>query len=115
LVPPATTVFALSDALLDPGAASFAAGAGWLLLGATAFALPPRFLHLTPRIGEPDNRPMLLRSVLMILIHHCRHNSSNIPSVRENPQATSYTRCRHVFALRPGDRKILWPSTPGNL
>jgi hypothetical protein len=43
LVPPATTAFTLSDALLDPGAASFAAGAGWLLLGAAAFALPRAF------------------------------------------------------------------------
>jgi hypothetical protein len=40
LVPPATTAFALSDTLLDPGAASFAAGAGWQPPGAAAFALP---------------------------------------------------------------------------
>jgi hypothetical protein len=109
------TAFALSDALLDLGAAGFAASADWLLPGGSSLRATPRFLRLTPRIGEPDNRPALLRSVLTILVHHCRHNSSNIPSVRENPQATSYTRRRHVFALRPGDRKIFWPWTPGNL
>jgi hypothetical protein len=83
--------------------------------GGSSLRAPSCFLRLTPRIGEPDNRPTLLRSVLTILVHHCRHNNNNIPSVRENPQATSYTRRRHVFALRLGDQKILWPSTPGNL
>jgi hypothetical protein len=73
---------------------------------------PSRSLRFTPRIGEPDDRPALLRSILAILVHHCRHKSSNIPSVRENPQSTSHTRRRHVFALSPGDRKILWPPTP---
>jgi hypothetical protein len=83
--------------------------------GGSSLRAPPRSLRLTPRIGEPDDRPALLRSILSILVYHCRHNSSNILSVRENPQATSYTRRRHVFALCPGDRKILWPPTPGNL
>jgi hypothetical protein len=114
LVPPAAAVFVLADNLPDPGATGFVAGIGWLLPGPQP-SRPPRSLRLTPRICDPDNRPALLRSVLTVLVHHCRHNSSNIPSVRENPQATSYTRRRHVFALRPGDRKILWPSTPGNL
>jgi hypothetical protein len=83
--------------------------------GGRILRAPPRSLRLTPRICDPDNRLVLLCSVLTVLVHHYRHNSNNIPSVRENPQATSYTRRRHVFTLRPGDRKILWPSTPGNL
>jgi hypothetical protein len=83
--------------------------------GGSSHHTPPRSLRLMPNIGEPDNRPTLLCSILTILVHHCRHNSSNILSVRENPQATSYTRRRHVFAFRLGDRKILCPSTPGNL
>jgi hypothetical protein len=83
--------------------------------GGSSLRAPPRSLRLTPRIGKPDNRPTLLHSIMAILVHHCRHNSMNIPSVRENPQATSYTRRRHVFALCPGDRKIFWPPTPGNL
>jgi hypothetical protein len=40
LVSPEAAVFMLADALLDPGAASFAAGIGWLLPEAAAFALP---------------------------------------------------------------------------
>jgi hypothetical protein len=40
LVPPATTAFAVSDTLLDPGAAGFVAGVGWLPPGAAAFVLP---------------------------------------------------------------------------
>jgi hypothetical protein len=83
--------------------------------GGSSLRAPLRSLRLTPRIREPDNRPAHLRNILTILVHHCRHSSSNIPLIRENPQATSYTRRRHVFALRLGDRKILWPSTPGNL
>jgi hypothetical protein len=114
LVPPAAAVFALADDLPDPGAAGFAAGIDWLLPGPQP-SRSPHSLRLTPKICDPDNCPTLLRNVLMVLVHHCRHNSSNILSVRENPQATSYTRRRHVFALRPGDQNILWPSTPGNL
>jgi hypothetical protein len=34
------TTFVLSDTLLDPGAAGFAASVGWLPPGAAAFALP---------------------------------------------------------------------------
>jgi hypothetical protein len=83
--------------------------------GGSSLHAPPRPLCFTPRICNPDDRPTLLGSVLTVLVHHCRHNSSNIPSIRKNPQATSYTRRRHVFALRPGDRNILWPSTPGHL
>jgi hypothetical protein len=40
LVPPEAAVFTLADALLDLGAAGFAAGIGWLLPEAAAFALP---------------------------------------------------------------------------
>jgi hypothetical protein len=40
LVPPATTAFVLSDTLLEPGAAGFAASVGWLPPAAAAFALP---------------------------------------------------------------------------
>jgi hypothetical protein len=76
---------------------------------------PPHPLGLAERIPDPNNRPALLSSVLTILLHHCRHNSSNIPSVRENLQVTSHVRCKYVFASRTGDRNILWPSTPGNL
>jgi hypothetical protein len=71
--------------------------------GGGGLRTPPRSLRFTPRIGEPDDRPTLLRSILAVLVHHCRHNNSNVSSVRENPQATSYTRRRHVFALCPGD------------
>jgi hypothetical protein len=50
LVPPATIVFTLSDALLDPDAVGFAAGASWLLPGAVAFALPRAFF--ASRLGS---------------------------------------------------------------
>jgi hypothetical protein len=50
LVPPATTAFALSDTLLDPGASGFAAGAGWLPPGAAAFALP--YALFASRLGS---------------------------------------------------------------
>jgi hypothetical protein len=59
--------------------------------GGGSLRTPPRSLRFTPRVREPDDRPSLLRSILAILVHHRRHNSSNIPSIRENPQATSYT------------------------
>jgi hypothetical protein len=114
LVPPAPAAFTLSSNLPDPGAAALAASEGWLPPGTVAFAPPPP-RPLRPGLREPDDRPALLRSFLPILVHRCRHNNSNIPSVRENLQSTSYTRRRHVFALCLGDRKILWPPTPGNL
>jgi hypothetical protein len=115
LVPPAPAAFALSGNLPDLGAAAFAASEGWLPPGMAAFAPPPPPRPLRPGLREPDDRPTLQRSLLPILVHHCRHNNSNIPSVRENLQSTSYTRRRHAFTLCPGDRKILWPPTPGNL
>ena len=40
LLPPEAAAFALTDALLGPGAAGFAAGTGLLLPEAAAFALP---------------------------------------------------------------------------
>jgi hypothetical protein len=40
LLPPEAAAFALADALLCPGAASFAAGTGLLLPEAAAFVLP---------------------------------------------------------------------------
>jgi hypothetical protein len=112
---PAAPAFAPDEDFLGTGVAGFAASADLLPPAVTDFAPPLRPLRLAKRIPDPHDRPTLLCSVLAILFHHCRHNSSNISSVRENPQATSHTRRRHVFALRPGDRNILRPSTPGNL
>jgi hypothetical protein len=74
---------------------------------------PPR--PLRPSFGEPDDRPTLLRSFLAILVHHCRHNSSNISPVRKHSQVTSHARRKKVFAGRVGDRNVLGPSTPSNL
>jgi hypothetical protein len=73
---------------------------------------PPHPLGLAERIPDPNDRSSLLCSVLTTLLHHCRHNSSNIPSVWENLQVTSHTRRKYVFASCAGDRNILWPSTP---
>jgi hypothetical protein len=61
---------------------------------------PPR--PLRPSFREPDDRPALLRSFLAILVHHCRQNSSNIPSVRKHSQVTSHARRKKVFASRAG-------------
>jgi hypothetical protein len=74
---------------------------------------PPRLLR--PSLGQPDDRPALLRSFVTILIHHCLHNSSNIPSIRKHSQVTNHARCKKVFAGRAGDRNVLRPPTPGNL
>jgi hypothetical protein len=41
-------------------------------------------LRLTPRFHQPGERPTLPRHVLAILLHHCRYNSTNILSTREN-------------------------------
>jgi hypothetical protein len=113
---PEEVAFAPVEDFLGPGAAGFTVGAGLLLPGAAGFAPPPpNPLGLAERIPDPNDRPALLCSVLTILLHHCRHNSRNILSVRENLQVTSHTRRKYVFASRAGDRNILWPSTPGNL
>jgi hypothetical protein len=66
-------------------------------------------------ICHPDDHPRLLRSVLTVLVHHCRHNSNNIPSVRKHPQVTSHARRKEVFPSGVRDRNVLGPSTPGNL
>jgi hypothetical protein len=52
--------------------------------GSSSLRAPPRPLRLAHRICDPDDRPTLLRSVLTVLVHHCRHNSSNIPSIRKH-------------------------------
>ena len=81
--------------------------------GGGSLRSPPR--PLWPSLGQPDDRPTLLRSFLTILVHHCRHNSSNIPSIRKHSQVTNHARCKKVFAGRAGDRNVLRPPTPGNL
>jgi hypothetical protein len=50
----------------------------------------PRHLHLTPWDRQPNVSPTLLPlRILAILLHHCRYNSTNIPSIRENLHVTS--------------------------
>jgi hypothetical protein len=83
--------------------------------GGSSLRAPPRPLRLTHRICYPDDGPALLRSVLTVLVHHCRHNNSNIPSVRKHLQVACHAGHIEVFASRAGDRNILGPSTPGNL
>jgi hypothetical protein len=83
--------------------------------GGSSLRAPPRPLRLAHRICHPDDRPALLRSVLTILVHHCRHNNNNIPSVRKHLQVACHAGRIEVFASRAGDRNILGPSTPGNL
>jgi hypothetical protein len=111
LATPAPAAFTTSDTLLDPGAADFAASVGWL--PPVAAASPPR--PLRPSLGQPDDRPALLRSFLTILVHHYRHNSSNIPPIRKHRQVTNHARYKKVFAGHTGDRNVLRPPTPGNL
>jgi hypothetical protein len=50
LLPPEAAAFALTNALLCPGVAGFAAGTSLLLLEAAAFALPRA--HFASRIGS---------------------------------------------------------------
>jgi hypothetical protein len=83
--------------------------------GGCSLRAPPRPLRLAHGIDHPDNRPALLRSILTVLVHHYRHNSSNILSVRKHPQVTSHARRKEVFASRAGDQNVLGPSTPSNL
>jgi hypothetical protein len=83
--------------------------------GGSSLRAPSRPLRLARRICHPDDGPALLRSVLTILVHHCLHNSSNIPSVRKHLQVACHARRIEVFSRRTGDRNILRPSTPGNL
>jgi hypothetical protein len=51
---------------------------------------------------KPDDRLALLCSSLAILVHHCRHNNSNIPPVRKHFPLTNHARCKTVFAGRAG-------------
>jgi hypothetical protein len=84
LVPLEATVFTLTDALLGPGTTGFAFGTGLLLSEAAIVFALPRALFAS-RIGSAIlTIATLLRSVLTVLIHHCRHNNSNIPSVRKH-------------------------------
>jgi hypothetical protein len=73
-----------------------------------------RPLPLRPGFMKPDDRLALLCSSLAILVHHCRHNSSNIPPVRKHFLFTNHARCKKVFSGRAGDRNIPRPPTPGN-
>jgi hypothetical protein len=111
---PEEATFAPVEDFLGPRVAGFVVGASLLLPGAADFGgpPPPHPLGLAERIPDPNDRSSLLCSVLTTLLHHCRHNSSNIPSVWENLQVTSHTRRKYVFASCAGDRNILWPSTP---
>jgi hypothetical protein len=110
---PEEAAFAPTEDFLGLGVAGFAAGASLLLPGAADFA-PPAFF--ASRKGSPILTTVRrFCAALTILLHHCRYNSNNIPSVRKNLEVTSHTRRKYVFANRAGDRNILWPSTPGNL
>jgi hypothetical protein len=80
--------------------------------GGRSLRNPP--LPLWSGFMKPDDRLALLRSSLAILVHHCRHNSSNIPPVRKHFPLTNYARCKKVFAGCAGDRNIPRPPTPGN-
>ena len=71
-------------------------------------------LPFRPSFVNPDSRLAFLRCPLAIFVHHCRHNSSNIPPVRKHSQVTNHARCKKVFAGRAGDRNIPRPPTPGN-
>jgi hypothetical protein len=81
--------------------------------GGNSLRSPPR--PLRPSLRQPDDRLALLRSSLTILVHHCQHNSINIPSIRKHSPVTNHARCKKVFAGRAVDRNILRPPTPGNL
>jgi hypothetical protein len=108
---PEAAAFALVDALL---------GSGQLLLQAAPACYcwrqqpsrSPRPLRLTCRICHPDDGPTLLRSVLTVLVHHYRHNSSNIPSVRKHLQVTCHAGRIEVFASRAGIETFLGHRPP---
>jgi hypothetical protein len=62
-------------------AGSGALGGGMLSPGAAGFTLARAILtsrHGSPTLAKARRFP---RRVLAILLHHCRHNSRNIPSV----------------------------------
>jgi hypothetical protein len=115
LVPLEATVFMPVDALLGLGGSRFRSRHWLATAGGSSLRAPPRPLRLAHGICHPDDHPVLLRSVLTVLVHHCRHNNSNIPSVRKHPQVTSHARRKEVFASRARDRNVLGLPTPGNL
>jgi hypothetical protein len=84
------------------------------LASARGSSLRSPSLPLRPDFLKPDNRLALLCGSLAILVHHCRHNSNNIPPVRKHFPFTNHARCKKVFAGRAGDRNIPRPPTPGN-
>jgi hypothetical protein len=81
----------------------------------TRLCASPRLLRIAEMVPDPSDCPTLPRRILTILLHHCRYNSSNIPSIRKNLQLMSHTRRKYVFTGRAGDRNVPWPSTPGKL
>jgi hypothetical protein len=103
--------FAASGTLLDTGG-RFRRQRRLASTGGSSLCSSPR--PLRPGLMKPDDRLALLRSSLTILVHHYRHNSSNIPPVRKHSPITNHARCKKVFAGRVGDRNILRPPTPGN-
>jgi hypothetical protein len=80
--------------------------------GGRSLRSPP--LPLRPSFMQPHSRLAFLRRPLAILVHHCRHNSSDIPPVRKNSPLTNHARCKSVLVSRAGDRNIPRPTTPGN-
>jgi hypothetical protein len=76
---------------------------------------PPRLLRLAKSVPDPSDRLVFPLCFLAILLHHCRYNNSNIPSVRKNLHFMSQTGRKYVLAGRPRNWNVPWPSTPGNL
>jgi hypothetical protein len=101
--------FAPTDALLCPGDDQFCSRHWFATATGSSLRAPPRLLHLVERIPNPNDRPSFLRSILTVVLHHCRYNSSNIPSVRKNLKVTSHARRKEVFTSHTGDRNILGP------
>jgi hypothetical protein len=72
--------------------------------GGSSLRTPPRTLRLARRICHPDDGLALLHSLLTVLVHHYRHNSSNIVSVWKHLQVACHAGRIEVFASRAGDR-----------
>jgi hypothetical protein len=83
-----------------PGRSRFHSRHQLATAGGHSLRASSRPLRLAHGVDHPDDRPALLRSILTVLVHHCRHNSSNIPSVRKHSQVTSHARRKEVFASR---------------
>jgi hypothetical protein len=75
----------------------------WRLLVATRVHQPKRSLSLVPQ------------GLLTIFFRHCRHNNTNLSSIRKNFKFTSQTRRKVTFASGPGNRVFFMPLTPGHL